>query len=606
MSRQLEVPDSTQAATHSTADLTAAAARGSGKISLANDASRQHRRPKASAREALVHGLAAATSLGAYAIAYQWTSDTTAFLLLLPLIVIIFDAAYAHITEIAATIIPKSRHQNVCEAPSKAAAIRARPPLVIPALIRESSDISAVADCIGHVLSLDSYGEVCGIAVLVDFADGDDEVSPSDAFYRLEIDELLSDFSRRSDIPVLAHYRRRTWNKFESRWMGWERKRGKLVEFLKHTRGLPTSYIGPCPSAWSGCDYVMTIDIETRLDTHTVSRLVAAIEGASAMAIATPALRTLDSQTESIDRWLIEPSFFEPPMAEPAAAQLVFGCELFSGKGIIRVDTFLKVAADLPENCVLSHDHLEALMGGACAVATAPILEPFPATRSKWERRQHRWFRGDLQILPWGLIGRSWYAGGHGRLTWQAQSTALRIALNPVNLFTRYLSILALLVIDPSLAFCTLFLLVLAGRQGLLAGFLAFVRTRVNSYRQERLLPSLGFYVLNSLLRSIGEIVYFQRLALLACHAAWLVLWRMAGGRRHRLLEWYPDEPDSVITARRWMEATVLCAAIAAALFSQELILLGSMVGAWSLAAAIIPRKLARSSLASPKQLVSY
>src|SRR5246127_3674227 len=73
-------------------------------------------------------------------------------------------------------------------------------------------------------------------------------------------------------------HRKRLWNESEQKWMGWERKRGKLHELNQFLRGsAATSFIavgGQTPEIVPGVRYVITLDADTRLPRGAVARLV--------------------------------------------------------------------------------------------------------------------------------------------------------------------------------------------------------------------------------------------------------------------------------------------------------------------------------------------
>src|SRR6202049_1565276 len=64
-------------------------------------------------------------------------------------------------------------------------------------------------------------------------------------------------------------HRKRTWNEREQKWMGWERKRGKLHELNQLLRGsMQTNFIpvaDRAPESIPGVRYVITLDADTRL-----------------------------------------------------------------------------------------------------------------------------------------------------------------------------------------------------------------------------------------------------------------------------------------------------------------------------------------------------
>ncbi len=87
----------------------------------------------------------------------------------------------------------------------------------------------------------------------------------------------------------LLLHRRRIWNETEGRWLGWERKRGKLHELNRLLRGATdTNFMavdGQSPSVPPDVRYVVTLDSDTRLPRDTVRRLIGK-NGASAQSAA--------------------------------------------------------------------------------------------------------------------------------------------------------------------------------------------------------------------------------------------------------------------------------------------------------------------------------
>src|SRR5262249_31519312 len=86
------------------------------------------------------------------------------------------------------------------------------------------------------------------------------------------------------------------------------------------------------------------------------------------------------------------------------AYQDLFGEGIFAGKGLIDVDAFL-AALDgrVPENALLSHDLFEGLYARTAFVSDVEVVDDYPASVLAHARRQHRWVRGDWQILFWLL-----------------------------------------------------------------------------------------------------------------------------------------------------------------------------------------------------------
>ena len=84
------------------------------------------------------------------------------------------------------------------------------------------------------------------------------------------------------------------------------------------------------------------------------------------------------------------------------AYQDLYGEGTFAGKGIYEVDTMLRVLDHrFPRNNLLSHDLIEGAYARAGLTTDIVVIEDYPSHYSAYNRRKHRWLRGDWQILEW-------------------------------------------------------------------------------------------------------------------------------------------------------------------------------------------------------------
>src|SRR6185436_1363337 len=82
--------------------------------------------------------------------------------------------------------------------------------------------------------------------------------------------------------------------------------------------------------------------------------------------------------------------------------QDLFGEGSFTGKGIYEVDSFEQaLAGAFPDNQILSHDLIEGCHARVALASDIELIDSFPTSYEAEARRQHRWVRGDWQILPW-------------------------------------------------------------------------------------------------------------------------------------------------------------------------------------------------------------
>src|SRR4029077_685251 len=84
----------------------------------------------------------------------------------------------------------------------------------------------------------------------------------------------------------------------------------------------------------------------------------------------------------------------------------------YAGKGIYDIDAFdAALAGRVPEDTLLSHDLFEGIFARAGLVSDVEVVEEFPSRYDVAAARQHRWARGDWQLLPW-ILGRGHASAG--------------------------------------------------------------------------------------------------------------------------------------------------------------------------------------------------
>lgn len=268
-------------------------------------------------------------------------------------------------------------------------------------------------------------------ALLSDWADADQEHAEGDdellSAATAGIAELNSRYGREGgDTPFFLFHRKRVWNQGEDRWIGWERKRGKLSELNRLLRGsTQTSFLdlgGQAPAVPAGIRYVITLDSDTRLPRTTVERLI----GKMAHPLNRPlfdASRGRVVEGYGVLQPRITPAlpggrggslylrvFSSATGIDPYAAavsdvyQDLFGEGTYTGKGIYDIDAFeASLDGRVPESSLLSHDLFEGVFARAGLASDAEVVEDFPDRYDTAAQRQHRWARGDWQLLPWIL-----------------------------------------------------------------------------------------------------------------------------------------------------------------------------------------------------------
>ncbi len=396
--------------------------------------------------------------------------------------------------------------------------------------------------------------------------------TPDAASPQTETDRALRERAKTAIAALNARYRETDafflflraspFNPQERVFMGWERKRGKLLEFMRILRGqATTSACELFPAFTERVEFLITVDE----DAHVPHGFVRELLAIHAHPLRRPTLEALIAGRRHgstflqprmrpwfRDRLNLLPKIFgEGPSQGSYASQAadlyqdLFSQGNFGGKGSIHIDGFL-AALDtfFPENQVLSHDLLEGSLTGTTYVSTVALYDAFPTSLNGYLTRTHRWIRGDWQTAPW-LFG--WAKRVDG--TWQR---------NPLNALGRFkildnladsvtgaavlASLLIAFAVGTPLAFLAAGLVALfAGAGAISFGFqsLYLLRSLFTSERTELLghVQAFGEELWRTTRRIGMEFVFFPYAVGTAIDAIIRSLYRQLVTHR-RLLEW--------------------------------------------------------------------
>ncbi len=429
----------------------------------------------------------------------------------------------------------------------------ARTLVAIPCLITNHDTVDELVRNLELHYLANPQGAVL-FALLSDWRDSDHEETPADleilAYAQQEIDRLDQSYSRTARRFFLLH-RKRQFNPGEGVWMGWERKRGKLHEVNMLLRGdKDTSYFPPSSPLPDDIKYVLTVDSDTRLPLNSVAALVGkavhplnrpvyneakgrVVSGYSIFQPRVTASLTTGAESSPFQRTFSANRGFDPYVFTVSDFyQDLIGEGSFTGKGLYDIDSFERsMRGKIGDNAVLSHDLLEGSYARCALVTDVEFVEDFPIRYQVEASRQHRWARGDWQLLPF-ILGLGNGLTGIGRLK---MIDNLRRSFAPVGWVTS--SIIAWSALPPHVAFVwQIFMLV-----GLaIAPLIGFARQSVPS----RIGVTLGGHLRtlwSSLYGTIAEIglriVFMAHLAYVLADAVVRALWRLFISKKH-MLEW--------------------------------------------------------------------
>ena len=271
-------------------------------------------------------------------------------------------------------------------------------------------------------------------SILGDFKDAKERVMPGDQEIldaALEgMEKLNSKYPGRSKrFAFFIRYRK--WNEKEGCFMGWERKRGKLEEFNALLLGEEnTSFMQVDGNGISKLDikYVITIDADTDLIRGSAAKL--------AGIIAHPLNRpVINCKTKKVERGYVivqsqlrthvgfttrsvfskvfsgQPGIDAYSTVVSDVYQDTFESGTFLGKGIYDIKAMHQLLYNtLPENTVLSHDLLESCYAKCAFAGNVELMDTHPSNVLAFSKREHRWIRGDWQLIPW-LFGKDSLGG---------------------------------------------------------------------------------------------------------------------------------------------------------------------------------------------------
>lgn len=373
---------------------------------------------------------------------------------------------------------------------------------------------------------------------------------------RKKIEELNSKYT---ETPNLFNflYRKRVYSKGEGVYMGWERKRGALSHLNKLLLGLLTDkqkeeYMTLSHNNIPQVKYVITIDEDTSLSLGSAKELVAIM----AHPLNKPVL-SKNGKTVVQGYGLIQPavgldieaankSIFSKVFggfggldiytnAISNLYQDVFGEAIFTGKGIYDVEIFEKLMGNsMPENLILSHDLLEGSYMRTGLASDVEVQDGFPYNYIAYSKRNHRWYRGDMQIVSW-LFNKKSPINLLSR--WKIFDNLRRETL---DLFVFALMIITMFVPGECFVYASIY-----GFGVINFGYILSIIDNIlfgkNAERKQKQYIPVIYGIRANLLKMVFNFITVPYRAWLAIHAHITSIYRMIISKKH-LLEWATAE----------------------------------------------------------------
>ena len=351
-----------------------------------------------------------------------WSFGTFLFMLLV-LLLPCSEAAVQIVNHAVASlltpqILPKLDFSNGI--PDSCAAL-----VAVPTLLLDESQVQKLVSDL-EVRFLGNQDRNLHFALLTDLPDSTEpptETEPLVILCAQLIAKLNEKYEGHGSGPFFLLHRKRRYNRREHTWMGWERKRGKLLQLNRFLQGNADEY-----AATEGnlqvlrtVRFVITLDGDTLLPRGAARRMVGTLAHPLNQAIIDP-----DRNVVVTGYGILQPrvgvsvqSTARSRLAKVFSGQTgldiytravsdvyqdLYGEGSYVGKGIYEVDVLHRLFdGRFRSNLLLSHDLIEGAYARSGLVTDLEIIEDYPSLYRAYNRRKHRWLRGDWQIVEWLL-----------------------------------------------------------------------------------------------------------------------------------------------------------------------------------------------------------
>ena len=429
--------------------------------------------------------------------------------------------------------------------------------VIIPTILNSEEKVKKMIEKI-EIYYLSNQDENIYFTLLGDCTTSEKEVEKIDSKIiecgKKEISKINKKYNSVSKFNFV--YRKRRWNPSEEKYLGWERKRGLLIQFnellLNKKKG---DFIESTLDNFNEkIKYIITLDSDTNLIIDSAQKMI----GAMAHILNTPQVyqeRVVNGygmmqprigiSLEDSQKTMFTKIFSGNPGIDfytNAISDIYQDCfneGIFTGKGIYDLEVYqMLINKKLPENKILSHDLLEGNYLRCGLLSDVVLLDSFPTKYLSYLERENRWIRGDWQICSWI---EKWISTGKNPINSLSKFKVfdnLRRSLLPIMQI-----ILLMIMIQQNMIFTSILILV--------SLFMSSILEIVNkilfrkSITEEKIYADKKFYpniygIRGSLLRDSLEFLFLPTNTLNSLVAIIKTLYRLK--KKKKLLEWKTSE----------------------------------------------------------------
>lgn len=279
--------------------------------------------------------------------------------------------------------------------------------LVYPVIFGPAFDTESICSTV-------SLNAVCnpGVShiILFDLADSDTKVEAGDEAIlrslRSAIDVLQSDLREAGSASrVLLLPRGRTWSPSQGKYIGADRKRGKIDAFIRLCGGGVDSFASHEPVDFP-VDMICVLDdgaVLSQGSAEVLRHQLSLPYNRTRFGAASPSFR-VPADVKPLRHERLSGRVRRAGSATPSRVFREYGEDAFLGQGAIVVKAYeQRVLERIPSESVLSHDKLEGYHLRVLSVPEAVIEDMPPRLRPARRAARERWARGDTLLLPWAF-----------------------------------------------------------------------------------------------------------------------------------------------------------------------------------------------------------
>ncbi|MHC4539983.1 MAG: glucoamylase family protein, partial [Planctomycetota bacterium] len=302
-----------------------------------------------------------------------------------------------------------------------------RTAVIVPAMLSSEATVDRLLEHL-ELRYIGNRSSNLLMVLLTDLPDALQEQTPEDGVLLdralRRIRGLNAQYAGAGETVFHLLHRPRLWNPRQRRWMGHERKRGKIEHFNRLVltgASEPFSLVEGDIVQLRSVQYGIVLDADTQLPPQTAWKMA----GAMAHPLNRP---HVDSTHQCVTRGygILQPklavslpqsqrsrfaSLFAGDVGlDPYTREVsnvyhdLFGQGQFVGKAIYDIKAFdTAVSARFPDNRILSHDLIEGCHARCGFLGDVELLEDHPEHYLADASRRRRWARGDWQIARWLL-----------------------------------------------------------------------------------------------------------------------------------------------------------------------------------------------------------